>query len=354
MKKQLLFVVVILLLFLVARSVPAITLRFANYFPAASAQSQLCEKFIADIEKASGGKVKFSYHPGETLVTAKQMYDGILNGIADIGLSNIGYTYGRFKVTEVLNLPLGFPNAWVSNHVVNEFYRKYRPEEWNDVVVLSLHTCPVYTILTREKKIEKMRDLKGVTLRAIGEGAYVVQALGATPRSIPMSEAYDGLTKGVIDGLYTPMETLKTWKFAEIVKYVTEAWPIGQVNIFYLIMNKRSWQRLPEEVKKIFSEYKFEERFAEMWNNIDLEGVRYGKEKGVQFITLTEQEAERWKKQVEGVIEGYFDKMKKEGYSESQMREWIAFIKDRITYWLQQQKELRIKSSTGPKEVRAE
>jgi len=351
-----LFVILIALVscFLYMARSSAITLRFANYFPATSAQSQLCEKFIRDLEKATAGKVKFSYHPGGTLLTAKQMYEGVLRGIADIGLSNIGYTYGRFKVTEVLNLPLGFPNAWVSNHVVNDFYRKYKPEEWDDVVVLSLHTCPVYTILSKNKKVERMEDLKGMTLRAIGEGAYVIQALGGTPRSIPMSEAYDGLTKGVIDGLYTPMETLKTWRFAEIVKYVTECWPIGQVNIFYLIMNKRAWEKLPQDVKNVFMEYDFEEGFAAMWNNIDIEGVKYGKEMGVKFINLSEEEAKRWQEGVGGVISSYIENMKKNGFSEEQIQEWIKFAKERIDYWLKKQIEMGIKSSTGPEQVRVE
>lgn len=332
----------------------SITLRFANYFPPASAQSQLCEKIIKDLEKTTGGKVKFSYHPGETLLTAKQMYEGVTKGVADIGLSNIGYTYGRFKVTEVLNLPIGFPNAWVSNHVVNDFYRKYKPAEWNDVIVLALHTCPVYTILSKQKKVKKLEDLRGMALRAIGEGAFVVQALGGVPRSIPMSEAYDGLVKGVIDGLYTPMETLKTWKFAEIVKYVTECWPIGQVNIFYLIMNKNTWEKLPDDVKKVFNQYPFEDEFAKMWNEIDLEGLRYGKEKGIEFVSLSPEEAQLWKTQVEGVIAEYVEKMKKEGFSESEIRDWITFARGRISYWLKRQMELGIKSSTGPDEVRVQ
>ncbi len=67
-------------------------------------QSKICEQFIKELEPKLQGKVKFSYFTAGTLLTAPKIYDGVVQGIADIGFSNISYTYGRFKVSELLDL----------------------------------------------------------------------------------------------------------------------------------------------------------------------------------------------------------------------------------------------------------
>jgi TRAP-type C4-dicarboxylate transport system substrate-binding protein len=240
----------------------AIELKFVNYFPVPARQSKISEEFIKDLEARSGGELKIRLFTAGTLLTAPKIYDGVAEGIADIGFSNISYTYGRFRMTEALDLPLGFPNAWVSNHVANDFYRQFKPKEWNKIHMLSLHTSPVNVVLTASKPVSKMEDLKGMTLRGTGFIADVVSALGGTPRSIAMPEAYEAMQKKVIQGLMIPMETLRAFRLAEVSKYVTECWPIGQVYTFYLIMNKDKWDKLPPNIQKIFNEYPFEEKLA--------------------------------------------------------------------------------------------
>lgn len=329
-----------------------IELKFANYFPVPSKQSKVCEQIAKELEEKSNGELKISYFPGGTLVTAPKMYDAVETGIVDIGFSNIGYTFGRFKFTEALDQPLGFPNAWVANHVANDFYRQFKPKEWDKVHVITFHTSPVNVIMTATKPIRKLEDLKGVTLRGIGYIAEVVTALGATPRSIPAAEGYEAVQKKVIDGLMIPMETLKHFRYAEVTKYVTECWPIGQVYTFYLIMNSKTWEKLPPNLKKLFDEYPFEEKFAQMWNEVDIEGKNEGVEKQLEFIQLSPDELPKWKKAVEPVIEKYVKTTVGSGVKEEDVRNALDFIKKRIEFWTQKQKELGIKSPTGPDEVR--
>lgn len=330
----------------------AIELKFSNFFPIPAAQSKIGEEFIRDLEARTKGEVKIRYFPAGTLLTAPKIYDGVVEGISDIGFSNIGYTFGRFKVTEVLDLPVGFPNAWVANHVANDFFRQFKPKEWDKIHMLSMHASPVNVVLSATKPVNKMEDLKGMTLRGLGYIAEVVSALGGTPRSIPMAEAYEAIGKKVIDGLMIPMETLRAFRLAEVTKYATECWPIGQVYTFYLIMNKDSWNKLPPHIQKVFNEYPFEEKLAKMWNEIDIDGKKYGMEKGLKFIELPSDEIKKWKNAVEPVLDKYVKTMVSQGFQEKEVREWINFIRFRIEYWTKKQKELGIKSSTGPEELR--
>jgi TRAP-type C4-dicarboxylate transport system substrate-binding protein len=191
-----------------------------------------------------------------------------------------------------------------------------------------------------------------MTLRGLGFIAEVVHALGGTPRPIPTPEAYEAIQKRVIDGLMIPMETMRAFRYAEVAKYVTECWGIGQVYTFYLVMNKDAWNKLPANIQKIFNEYPFEEKFATMWNEIDIDGKNYGKEKGLQFIELPGAEITKWKKAVEPVLDTYVKSMVGAGYLEKDTRELINFARMRIEYWTKKQKESGVKSSTGPSEVR--
>jgi TRAP-type C4-dicarboxylate transport system substrate-binding protein len=331
-----------------------IELRWANYFPIGTAHTKIMEEFIRDIEAKTQGKVKFSYYPAGTLLTAPKMYDGVEKGLADLGFCNIGYTFGRFKVTEALDMPVGYNTEWVATHVANDFYRKFRPKEWDNVHVLSFSICGLNVLMTATRPVYTLEDLKGLNIRGTGYIAEVVSALGGTPRAIPTPEAYDAVLKKVIDGLYISMETLRAFRYAEVIKYVTEIWFIGQGYTFYLIMNKNTWNKLPTDVKKVFDEYPFEEKFAKMWNEIDIDGKKYGLEKGIKFIQLSPGERTKWIKATEPVIDKYVKRMVSEGFSEKEVRGWISFIKERRDYWTQKQRELGIKSSTGPDDLRVE
>jgi TRAP-type C4-dicarboxylate transport system substrate-binding protein len=350
--KRLLIASILIVMWLPSIVWGAIELKFCNYFPVPARQSKICEEFIKDLEARSGGQLKIRFFPAGTLLTAPKIYDGVVEGIADIGFSNIGYTFGRFRMTETLDLPLGFPNAWVANHVANDFYKEFKPKEWGKIHMLSMHTSPVNVVLSATKPVYKMEDLKGMTLRGLGFIAEVVSALGGTPRPIPMPESYEALQKKVIDGLMIPMETLRAFRLAEVTKYATECWPIGQVYTFYLIMNKDTWNKLPPNLQKIFNEYPFEEKLATMWNEIDIDGKKYGMEKGLKFIELPPEEITKWKKAVEPVIDKYIKSMVASGYPEKGTRELVNYARLRIDYWLKKQIESGVKSSTGPPEVR--
>src|SRR5271157_6074904 len=86
----------------------------------------LFEKFCEEIKNRTGGRVQVSYYPGGTLLTAPKMAAGVATGIADIGLSNCGYTRGRFPVMEVMELQLGYPSSYIGTYAATDFYEKFK------------------------------------------------------------------------------------------------------------------------------------------------------------------------------------------------------------------------------------
>ena len=353
MKKTLLICLPLALIICLALTLPGlnppafsadVNLKIANYFPPPAMQSKLLEEFGKELQARTVGRIKVQYFPGGSLLKAPATIKGIDSGIADIGLSHIEYTRGRFPVMEALEMPLGYASAWVANQVMNDFYDKFKPKEFDDYKVLWFHACAPSVVITK-KPVRKLEDMKGLTLRSPGRFGDVVSALGGTPAPTPIMETYDAIAKGVIDGVFTPYETLKTFKFAEIAKYVTDTTFIGPCYPFYVVMNKKSYQKLPADLKEILDELagEYKERYALMWNGIEFPGKAFGKELGVEYISLSAEEAARWEQAVQPVVENYIQDMVSKGYKESETRGWFKYIKERTAELTAKQKFYQIK-----------
>lgn len=331
-----------------------INLKVANYFPPPSSQAKILEQFCRDLEKRTNGAVKLDYFAGGSLLNPVAMFDGIVSGIADIGYSHVYYTPGRMPVTEASGLPLGYPSSWVAGHTLNDFYQEFKPKEFDAVKVLWMNTSTPSAIATSKKPIRKLEDLKGLTLRAPGQAGEVIKALGGNPAPTPMPEVYDAISKGVLDGEASNFETLATFKFGEVVKYSTSVWQITNPYPFYCVMNKKSYDKLPADIKSIFDDLvgEYKDQSQLMWNAVDFVGKAFGKAKGVEFIELSSTEAKRWIAAVDPVIDDYIKRVVGKGFSEADARGWVKFLRDRIDYWTQKQIAYHIMSAAGPPEVK--
>ena len=332
-----------------------INLKIANFFPPPSKQSKLLQEFGEELEQRSGGRIKVQYFAGGSLITAPNMFKGVESGIADIGYSHVYYTPGRMPVSEAVGLPLGMPSGWVGAHVGQDFYEKFQPKEFGGVKVLALHANAPSMVISK-RPVAELADMKGLTIRAPGVPGEIVKALGATPTPTPMMEVYDSLAKGVNEAVWGPYETLRTFRFAEVAKNVTVCWQIGASFPFYLAMNKNSYNKLPGDLKTLVDTMsgEYQERYALMWNEIELEGKKFATEKGVAFIELSDEEAARWQKAVQAAVDGYVKTMVSKGHTEAEVNGWIDFMKGRIKYWTAKQAEYKIPSPTGPSSIRPE
>jgi TRAP-type C4-dicarboxylate transport system substrate-binding protein len=334
-------VVVFLVLASHAVAADAIKLKAANYLPVTHKMSVLTAWYCEEVKKRTNGRVEITYHPGGTLLNPVKMYDGVATGIADMGVSHISYTRGRFPVMEVFEQPHGFPSGWVATQVTSDFYNKYKPKEWSDVEVLYINTSGPLIVQTVNKPVKTLDDLKGLKIRATGQMSDVVKALGAVPIPLEMPDVYDSLRRNVIDGITVDMSTLKYWKFAEVVKNVTVDWQLGTGYTFYFVINAKKWNALPDDIKKIMKEVALEakEKQAALWNEMDIEGRDVFKTAGGQLYMLPDAEAAKWIAAVQPIFAGYKKTMVDRGFKEAEVDGWLGYIKERITYWKAEEKK---------------
>jgi len=258
--------------------------------------------------------VKITMFYGGTLTPADKCYDGVVKGISDIGFSVLAYTRGKFPLTEVSDLPVGLKNGVVATKVINEFYKKFKPKEFDEVQVMYLHGHGP-GILHTKKEVKTIGDVKGLKIRCTGMAAKIVGALGATPVAMPMGETYDALSRGVVDASMAPYEALQGWKWGEVVKFTTENFGSSYSTGMFVVMNKAKWNAIPPDLQKIIEKVNEEyiEKQGKTWDEIDKAGKDFTIARGNKIISLSQDEDVKWQKAVKPILDEYKKNMKDKG-----------------------------------------
>ena len=307
-----------------------ITLNYANFFPAPSPHSVLAEQWGKEIEKRTNGRVKITFFHGGTLAPAAQIYDSTVQGIADMGFSVLAYTRGKFPLTEVMDLPLGLKNGVTATKLINAYYKKFQPKEFDEVKVLYLHAHGPGLIHTTKKPVAKLEDLKGMKLRATGLSAKLVLALGAAPVGTTMPETYDVLRTGVAEGALAPFMALKDFRWGELTSYSILNYGSSYSVGFFVVMNKNKWNALPPDIQNIFNQVNEEyvEKVGALWDQTDKDGIEFVKSKGGKLLPLSKEEDARWAKAVRPLLDEYVTTMKTKGLPGDQALNFcLDFIK---------------------------
>ena len=271
-----------------------IKLTYANFPPAPTFPCVQMERWKKEVEKRTNGKVAVQTFPGGTLLKAKAMMDGVINGVADIGCLCMAYQPGRFKITNATALPLGLPNSEVASLTLWDLYEKYQPKPFQKVKVLTMFTTAPSNIMSKIP-IKNLEDLKGVPLRASGGAAQILKAWGATRVGMPMPETPEALQKGVVKGLFSSLEVMKDFKFAEMCKFVT----MTQVPVypFAVVMNMDKWNSLPKDVQKVFDDLRVEQTkwTGNYMDNHVKEAMDWSvKTQGVTVFDLSPEQKAKW------------------------------------------------------------
>ncbi len=283
----------------VQQSEDVFELTLAHFQVVYEIEEVLIQGWIKALDEATDGRVKITSYPGGTLISGTEIYEGVIDGVADIGHSCYAYTRGRFPVLETLLVPgLEYPNAKVSDWTVTEFIKELDPDELKDVKHLFTWTTGRGDLLLQEP-VEKMEDLSGRTLGVTaGERADALGKLGATGVVLPMPEHYEAVSRGLTEGILCPMENLKSVRLAEVVDYVTIT-PMLYNQLLFMVMNLDKWNSFPPDIQNIIesvTEEYYEEVVAGFYDWIAEITMEWLEEEGfeIKVTNLSEQEKERW------------------------------------------------------------
>lgn len=297
-----------------AGAADSVRLTYAFFAPAKTFPGRQMDHWAEELTKRTGGKVTVQTFPGSTLLGAREMYDGVLKGVADIGLGAPSYDPGRFPLTSGVSLPVGFPNATVASLTLWELTKEFQPAEYADYKIITMFTTEPGYIQSKDP-VRSLEDLKGMKLRAAGTGVPVLAALGAAPVGMPMPEVPQAVQTGVIDGTMTSREVLKDFKLAEMLHYVAD-YP-SVVVTFAAVMDRKKWDQLPSDVQKAIDDLG---REMAVWTGRyhDVENVGGAvkwaeKEHNLQILEIPPAEKAKWDARLQPMVDQWTEDMEAKG-----------------------------------------
>lgn len=303
-----------------ARADDTITLKFASPFPIGHPSYMMAKEYIEDIQKLTNNKVKISYFPAEQLGKAKDMLTVCGKGLSDFCQIHITYFAGQLPYSNIIVLPY-----WTTSTEGTEIFQYMLDnspelqEEFHKYGVkgLSGTTTPAYDVATVKKPVHSLEDLKGLKLKTAG-GIYdnIAKRYGIVPVSIPATETYEAIQRGVVDGVVFNYPSIRSYHLNDLIKYITNGMRCGGYPLA-IIISEKSWAKLPKDIQEAVAKATRAAvaREGKRWDDMHQEAMKQFKDKGIQVYDLTPEQRLAWRKALEGIGDEYIADMEKRGFS---------------------------------------
>jgi len=212
--------------------------------------------FISEVEKQTGGMVKFQYFSAGLLGGEPEMLSKILSGTLDASALSANVLATNWPQLYAYNLPFAFrdieefwqiaggdsPFATALREVVNKH---------GDARLVATFSGDFRGIQNTKRPVRSPADVKGLTLRVMEGDIFsdMFRALGANTTVIPFSELYSSLENGVIDGEDLVPSMVYDVGLYEVERHMTQI--SMTVNANMLVLSSLAWSRLNDNERRI-------------------------------------------------------------------------------------------------------
>lgn len=197
---------------------------------------------------------EFEYYPAEQMGKAKDFLSLTQSGVIDIAYVAPGFVSDKMPLSVVPELPLPYSG---SCQATLAYWGMAKPggildkKEFapNGVRLLFTIVLPPYQVITR-KPFANLKELEGMKIRASGSAKeLLLKKLKAVPVLMPTPEVYESLSRGTIDGVLFPFNSLAPYDIDKLSKTGTIGSNFGSFVANWVISEKR-FQSLPPAMQK--------------------------------------------------------------------------------------------------------
>ena len=208
--------------------------------------------------KALGSKNQIRWT--ESYGGALYKFDKTLEAVAD-GLTDIGWVGTLWEESKMPLQNVSYYTPFVSDNLpamlglINRMHSQI-PEmaaSWDkqNQVFLGASGIETYHLLTKQP-VTGVADLKGKKIIAAGSVGNWLKGTGAAPVNAGLPGFYNLLKTGVADGVLIAFSGAFPFKLYEVAPYITKV-GLGAQMTGGMSVNKRSWQKLPADVKQVLT-----------------------------------------------------------------------------------------------------
>jgi TRAP-type C4-dicarboxylate transport system substrate-binding protein len=269
-------------------------MKFANYMaPTHPYVAGAFDPFAAKVAEATGGALTVKvYNGGELGAGPADQYARVVDGVAEFAIGLPGYTAANFPLTLLTELP-GVLTEADGTATIWKNIDLFQPE-FERVKLVSLWSNAQNVLYTRDKAVRTPADVAGLKIRVPSRNAgLVVEAWGGSPVSMPVSDIYNALQTGVIDGAMIDGTATMAFKLGEVANFLTVGMDTT-ISPFFIVMNRDAFDALPADQQEAV--LKVGQEISVMGNQVQLteaaKGIeKFGATEGKELITLTPEDA---------------------------------------------------------------
>jgi TRAP-type transport system periplasmic protein len=226
---------------------PEVTLRFNRWVPPTHHfHARILAPWAERVEKASQGRIKIEF-TAASLGAPPRQFDLAGTGVADITAGNQTYTPERFVASRMAELPFLGDTAESLSVAQWRVHEKYlaRANEYKGTRLLTVFNNGPYQIFTAKKAIVQAGDLKSLKMRAAGGmPTDIAKALEVVPVATPITEAYESLSRGIVEGTFLPPDSVRSFQLDKFLEHQIKI-PRGLFNAaFFVVINEKKFDSL--------------------------------------------------------------------------------------------------------------
>ena len=264
-------------------------------FPKSNANNDPVPLFIEAVNKRTQGRVQIDWLGGPEVFATFDQIHALKAGTID-AILYYPWAFMKSLMPEAEAQGLSEITAWEERKSgVFELWTEIFEKRVNAKFLGRFHSNLRFRIFTN-KKVEKIADFKGQTLRVMPLYIPFIKALGGNPVTIPPSEMYTSVERGVVDGVMYAEWSMASFGLHEVLKYTIEP-PVFQLEPATMI-NLDRWKRIPKDSQdQILDAMKDYEYIATMRSFMLLEKENKMREKaGMKIIVLPPEDAAKYTK----------------------------------------------------------
>jgi TRAP-type C4-dicarboxylate transport system substrate-binding protein len=278
--------------------------------PQALMYPQAMVPWAEQVTKESDGTIEVRLYPGMTLANPQNVYDRVLNGVAEMAYMLVGMFPDQFRKSTVAMMPYESRNPQEAALANWRLYEKgVFGDEFAKFKVLAL---PVFTNMTvhSKKPIRTMADFKGVKVASMSRTmSEVVEKLGGTPITMPPADFYASMQRGVVDAVGIGWPGVAPFKLTEVTQYHLMASFTGEGA--HQLMSRDAYNKLPAKGKAAIDKLSglhYSKMYADAIAAMDQQGIGIVKAANQAIIEPTPEEEARWLAHSRAVIDEWIAK----------------------------------------------